>query len=54
RSLGGGYVTNLVGVLFSAHHQTSLSPRSHTLTIAPHPGLHFPSATALTICTNHG
>ncbi|KAI2647628.1 Ribonuclease inhibitor [Labeo rohita] len=47
-------VTDLVGELRTAHHQMSLSPCSHTLTVASLPGLHFPSATALTICTNHG
>ncbi|KAL0174039.1 hypothetical protein M9458_030007 [Cirrhinus mrigala] len=46
RSLGGGYVTNLVGVPLSAHCQMSLSP-CHTQTVAPHPGLHSPSAIAL-------
>ncbi|KAL0170618.1 hypothetical protein M9458_035214, partial [Cirrhinus mrigala] len=46
RSLGGGYVTNLVGVPLSAHRQMSLSP-CHTQTVAPHPGLHSPSAIAL-------
>ncbi|KAI2646826.1 Fc receptor-like protein 5 [Labeo rohita] len=41
----GGYVTNLVTVLRSAHHQMSLLPY-HTRTVALHPGLHSPSAIA--------
>ncbi|KAL0190430.1 hypothetical protein M9458_013128, partial [Cirrhinus mrigala] len=46
RSLGGGYVTNLVGVPLSAHHQMSLSPRHYTQTVALHPGLLLPSPIA--------
>ncbi|KAL0148009.1 hypothetical protein M9458_056683 [Cirrhinus mrigala] len=46
RSLEGGYVTNLVGVSWSAHRQMSLSPYPHTLTVAPHPGLQLPSPIA--------
>ncbi|KAL0162338.1 hypothetical protein M9458_041734 [Cirrhinus mrigala] len=44
---GGGYVMNLVGDLWSAHHQMSLSPCQNTQTVAPHPGLHSPSFSAL-------
>ncbi|KAL0168964.1 hypothetical protein M9458_037186 [Cirrhinus mrigala] len=44
---GGGYVMNLVGGLWTAHHQMSLSPYPHTQTVAPHPGLHSPSFSAL-------
>ncbi|KAI2660773.1 hypothetical protein H4Q32_008435 [Labeo rohita] len=47
RSLGGGYVTNLVGVPLSTHHQMSLSLHPLTLTVALHLGLHLPSSTAL-------
>ncbi|KAI2650086.1 hypothetical protein H4Q32_016190 [Labeo rohita] len=42
---GGGYVMNLVGDLRSAHYQ--LSPCHNTQTVALHPGLHFPSFSAL-------
>ncbi|KAL0153064.1 hypothetical protein M9458_051663 [Cirrhinus mrigala] len=40
-------VTNLVGDLQSAHHQMSRSPCHNTQTVAPHPGLHSPSFSAL-------
>ncbi|KAI2645231.1 Filamentous hemagglutinin [Labeo rohita] len=40
--LWGGYVTNLVG-----HHQMSLSPYPHTLTVVLHPGLHLPVSITL-------
>ncbi|KAL0148041.1 hypothetical protein M9458_056656 [Cirrhinus mrigala] len=50
---GVGYVMNLAGDLRSTHHQ--ISP-SHSIdihiiqTVAPHPGLRFPSSTALITC----
>ncbi|KAL0199449.1 hypothetical protein M9458_007989, partial [Cirrhinus mrigala] len=47
RSLGGGYVTNLVGVPLSAHHQMSLSPHHYTLTLVPLPELHLPPCITL-------
>ncbi|KAI2652466.1 hypothetical protein H4Q32_005691 [Labeo rohita] len=47
RSLGGGYVMNLVGDLRSAHHQMSLSPCHNIQTVALHPGLHSPPFSAL-------
>ncbi|KAL0161532.1 hypothetical protein M9458_045257, partial [Cirrhinus mrigala] len=47
RSLGGGYVTNLVCVPLSTNHQMSLSHHLHTLTVTMHLGLHLPSSTAL-------
>ncbi|KAL0162169.1 hypothetical protein M9458_041565, partial [Cirrhinus mrigala] len=47
RSLGGGYVMNLVGDLRSAHHQMSLPLDHYTQTLALHPGLHIPLSTTL-------